>query len=669
MKRKTAFFGVASVLLLLVLAGILLMPYFRAERAMPADSRLTLECREDGSRLLRWPRADGADGYLVEILPLPESGKTDPLHTEIIRGSEELMLPPLPAEALVFRICPMGDYRILGTEQSRTGEPLEVRVNPEPPQIMGLSWITDSEESAVTASFQMIPGDICRVYRVGPEGSRKLLQTLTENTCTVRFGHEIPLPEWGETCRIEFDAYREAPGMTLFGPAGTGFSLERQDLLGETLNARFEQAGHRAFRVTWEETRGDWYEVRQILEDGSTKTLCRISREAERCFTSEMLENGREYAFQVAAMGGLNPENCFVAAASQVYRTRTEPSAIYATVWPIRDLKAYADPSMTSVVASVEKGQAYCVAAEEAGAFGVRIGDRICYIDSRCCMINLPDYLGGLCAYEITNSTESRMMIHEFEIPDVTGRVIPGYEDVAREDGSYLVPLLYPTAKMLRKAAETAISQGYRLKIYDAFRPQQATKAMFDRTEEILGWQIPRETYTGVSRELLNLPRPDGDGVLTYRRVMTNGIYSQNHFLAEGMSRHNLGLALDLTLEDCRTGEELRMQSSIDDLSWYSVTTENNENAELLESVMKGAGFAGLSTEWWHFQDDITPRTVSLNALWEGVSSEGWSCDNRGWRYRDGKGSFYRNQTLLLDGKEYAFDENGYEIGFLAGVG
>ena len=655
MKRKTAFYMVAAAVF--VLAGIfaLLLPYARADCPMPEEGCLFLRQQENGTLLLDWTRTASAEGYLVEILRTPEDAaeKTVTLWAEKVYTAEELSLPELPGEEpLIFRVRAMKSCRILGRTVTRAGtSALEAETSLEMPAITGLSWTADPAVSAVTATFQMKPGDHCRVYRAKPEGTSEMLAELEDDRWTVFFGGDIPLPERDMPCRFAFAASREIPGMVLQGAVSAEISVDRQDLLNTELNAVFETAGHHGFRVRWEETKGDWYEVRQILEDGSTRTLSIVSRDGERSYVSNTLENGREYAFQVVALGGLTPENSFLAARSEIYRMKTDPSTLYATVWPVRDLKAYRDSQKSAAAATVKAGSACCVAAEENGMFGVRIGDQICYIDSRYCMINLPDYLGGLCRYEIANSTGSRFMIREFEIPNVTSRVIPGYQNVCQPDGAYLVPLLYPTAKMLLSAAQDAAARGYRLKIYDAFRPQSTTGVLYDRTGEILGKNVP------------------GAENLTYRRAMTNGVYSLNHFLAEGMSRHNLGVALDLTLEDPETGEELKMQSAMHDLSWQSVTGRNNDNAYLLETVMKGAGFGGLSTEWWHFQDDRTPGQISLSPVWEGVSPEGWTCDNFGWRYRDENGDFYRSRTLSLDGKEYHFDENGYQVGFLAGVG
>ena len=73
------------------------------------------------------------------------------------------------------------------------------------------------------------------------------------------------------------------------------------------------------------------------------------------------------------------------------------------------------------------------------------------------------------------------------------------------------------------------------------------------------------------------------------------------------------------------------MQSGMHDLSWYSETYLNNLNAKLLEGYMKAVGMNGLSSEWWHFQDDATRKAIGLNSsLEKGVSPEGWTQDDGG---------------------------------------
>ena len=97
---------------------------------------------------------------------------------------------------------------------------------------------------------------------------------------------------------------------------------------------------------------------------------------------------------------------------------------------------------------------------------------------------------------------------------------------------------------------------------------------------------------------------------------------------------------MDLTIEDYYSQEALQMQTSIHDLSHYSAVPENNASAGTLEYIMKSAGFGGLASEWWHFQDNDANRTLSLPHVVEGLSPQCWVLDDFGWRYRREDGTF-----------------------------
>ena len=103
------------------------------------------------------------------------------------------------------------------------------------------------------------------------------------------------------------------------------------------------------------------------------------------------------------------------------------------------------------------------------------------------------------------------------------------------------------------------------------------------------------------------------------------------------------------------------MQSAIHDLSWYSAAYLNNDSAKLLEKYMTGVGMRGLSSEWWHFQDDETREAIGLTSyLFKGVDLSGWTRDDRGWRYRNADGGIYKNTSVTVDGKRYTVDQDGY---------
>lgn len=72
-------------------------------------------------------------------------------------------------------------------------------------------------------------------------------------------------------------------------------------------------------------------------------------------------------------------------------------------------------------------------------------------------------------------------------------------------------------------------------------------------------------------------------------------------------SKHNRGTAVDLTLIDLKTGEELEMPSLYDDFSEKAsrnckkMSEKARKNCKLLEKIMKKHKFVPQPTEWWHF--------------------------------------------------------------------
>lgn len=143
-----------------------------------------------------------------------------------------------------------------------------------------------------------------------------------------------------------------------------------------------------------------------------------------------------------------------------------------------------------------------------------------------------------------------------------TGAPLPGYE---------------ANRAYLRREAAVALAQVQRglaarklsLKIFDAYRPVRATEAMVRWTERV--------------------HRPDliADGYIAAR------------------SRHNLGVAVDLTIVDMLTGKELEMGTPFDTFSaaahTANATGEAAANRETLRAAMQAGGFAPYSEEWWHF--------------------------------------------------------------------
>ena len=199
-------------------------------------------------------------------------------------------------------------------------------------------------------------------------------------------------------------------------------------------------------------------------------------------------------------------------------------------------------------------------------------------IESKYIVVNLCDVMQDEVIYSIVNADKAIYNIHGNDIPEVTGKRL--YPNM-KIDGKRFIPLMFNTAKKLFKAESDFLKKGLTIKIYDTYRPYFITKYLY----KILLDLVP-EFYDYLNGEV-------------------NGHkYDQTDFLAAKTSTHNYGIALDMTLADLDTKEELEMQTSIHDLSIYSVTDYNNDNANMFAEVMKGHGFYPLESEWWHFQDN-----------------------------------------------------------------
>ncbi len=147
-----------------------------------------------------------------------------------------------------------------------------------------------------------------------------------------------------------------------------------------------------------------------------------------------------------------------------------------------------------------------------------------------------------------------------------TGAPLPGY-DAPR------AWLRREAAQALARVQGRLLKQGLSLLVFDGYRPVRATLAMV-RWAERSG-----------RRSLLN------DGYIASR------------------SRHNLGLAVDLTVVDRETGAPLNMGTAFDTFS-EAAHTANAEgrvlaNRRILVRAMEAEGFRNYEKEWWHFSLEV----------------------------------------------------------------
>jgi zinc D-Ala-D-Ala dipeptidase len=143
-----------------------------------------------------------------------------------------------------------------------------------------------------------------------------------------------------------------------------------------------------------------------------------------------------------------------------------------------------------------------------------------------------------------------------------TGAPLPGYE-------APRALLRREVAAALARVQARLRTGDMGLRVFDGYRPVRATLAMVNWAER------------------------------TGRRALLDSGYIARR------SRHNLGVAVDLTLVDLATGTEVPMGTPFDTFT-EAAHTANAEGRvrryrEILVQVMESEGFTNYDQEWWHF--------------------------------------------------------------------
>lgn len=167
------------------------------------------------------------------------------------------------------------------------------------------------------------------------------------------------------------------------------------------------------------------------------------------------------------------------------------------------------------------------------------------------------------------------------------GERIDGYEEP-------IALLSIEAARALKSACNELLVQGYRFKVFDAYRPVSAVK-------QFMLWGI-EDTDIRMKPYFY----PD----LEKQELFAKGYIAKR-------SSHSRGSAIDLTLLDMKTGKEVDMGSPFDLFSEVShpeyrgITEEQFENRMMLRRAMVRNGFLPLDCEWWHFvlKDEPYPDT------------------------------------------------------------
>ncbi|MEK4248628.1 M15 family metallopeptidase [Paenibacillus sp. FSL W7-1287] len=168
---------------------------------------------------------------------------------------------------------------------------------------------------------------------------------------------------------------------------------------------------------------------------------------------------------------------------------------------------------------------------------------------------------------------------------------------VGRQVEGYLAPYAIATAEMaeaLMQVSDEMRDAGYRLLIYDTYRPAKAVEFFKEWSEDVDDTLMKEDFY------------PNEDK----RQLFKRGYLSKK-------SGHSRGSTVDLTLVHASSGELVDMGSPydlLDEISTFAtkqITPEQAANRELLKQVMNKHGFKEYSKEWWHYvlRDEPYPTT------------------------------------------------------------
>ena len=173
--------------------------------------------------------------------------------------------------------------------------------------------------------------------------------------------------------------------------------------------------------------------------------------------------------------------------------------------------------------------------------------------------------------------------IRYYSTYNFVGARIDGYEEP-------VALLTKEAAAALKEVSDDVIAQGYRLKIYDAYRPQKAVDHFVRWAEDTSNVKMKEYFYPDLEKDVLF---PLG-------------------YIAEH-SGHSRGSTVDLTLFDMKTEKEADMGGTFDffgELShpdYKDITDEQYANRMILREAMLRHGFKPLDEEWWHFTLENEP--------------------------------------------------------------
>lgn len=167
------------------------------------------------------------------------------------------------------------------------------------------------------------------------------------------------------------------------------------------------------------------------------------------------------------------------------------------------------------------------------------------------------------------------------------------YNFVGSRIRGYERPVAYLTkeaAEALRKVSDEVMRKGYRLKIFDAYRPQRAVNHFAEWAKKVDDTKMKQYFYPELDKSVL---------------------FEQDYINYK--SGHSRGSTVDLTLFDMNTEKEADMGGTFDYFGekshpdYKGLTPAQYNCRMILREAMMKHGFKPLYSEWWHFTLENEP--------------------------------------------------------------
>ena len=168
------------------------------------------------------------------------------------------------------------------------------------------------------------------------------------------------------------------------------------------------------------------------------------------------------------------------------------------------------------------------------------------------------------------------------------GTRVDGYEEP-------IALITREAAQALKAVSDEAMSLGYRLKIWDTYRPQMAVDHFCRWGEDVADTLTKQYFYPYLDKDV---------------------VFDQGYIARR--SGHSRGSVADLTLVDMKNGRDIDMGYGFD---WFGgeshpdfregITEAQYANRMILRELMLKHGFLPIEEEWWHFilKDEPYPDT------------------------------------------------------------